>query len=225
MERQSAKTDTRFTLIELLVVIAIIAILAAMLLPALSKAREKARTINCCSQVKQITLASLMYADDNKEFFGVMNPYGGTQGFFILVDPYVGDRKMWVCPTQTYGGCSNAACARSTLISVDLRFNPSYAWLYTDEAAYGEFNGRAGSQGYCGILGRAQAQVRYPSETVFNGDGVCPRYWGLPWLNLAFVTKSPTYIPHNGGLNIGFVDGHASWLNTAKYEWFDATRP
>src|SRR6266487_4867176 len=66
---ERSRTLRAFTLIELLVVIAIIAILAALLLPALAGAKEKARRVNCASNLHQFTLAQLLYAQDNREHF------------------------------------------------------------------------------------------------------------------------------------------------------------
>ena len=93
-----------FTLIELLVVIAIIAILAAILFPVFARAREKARQASCQSNLKEIALAELMYAQDYDERFWFAHPYQfpGTAYLDIpnLYYPYLKNWQIFQCPSD-----------------------------------------------------------------------------------------------------------------------------
>jgi prepilin-type N-terminal cleavage/methylation domain-containing protein len=105
-----------FTLIELLVVIAIIAILAAILFPVFAKAREKARQASCASNLKQIALAILWYAQDYDE--RTQGYQGGVGSWHLLIEPYVKNTQVFACPSAIAAGIamggtapSRAACA------------------------------------------------------------------------------------------------------------------
>jgi prepilin-type processing-associated H-X9-DG protein/prepilin-type N-terminal cleavage/methylation domain-containing protein len=104
-----SRKSFNFTLIELIIVIAIIAILAGMLLPALSKAREKAKTISCSNNLKQIGTGMLQYIDDSKGFFPVAGygevdevPSGQMYGWTDAIREYIGGSKMTLTELKTF---------------------------------------------------------------------------------------------------------------------------
>ena len=199
MKRRRAKC---FTLIELLVVIAIIAILAAMLLPALSKAREKAQTIACLNCLKQVGLGMQMYIQD----FGFMiPPYadhnctdGKTMWYDMVVDTnHVDAEVLKGCPgtTTPYGGKTDYGVVYSHVS----RCGPACE-------ALGKFN--SPSKVACLLDSQAYPTSRtsgYPLMycRVCYTTGVSG---GRTWNGISDR--------HNGGANVNFLDGHATWINT-----------
>jgi len=105
-DRETAVSGLAFTLIELLVVIAIIAILAALLLPALSRAKEAARSVNCCSNLRQLGIASMTYTMDNKGrlpfFWDWLRspPFAGGGLSTGLLYPHLRSKGVYLCPTD-----------------------------------------------------------------------------------------------------------------------------
>jgi prepilin-type N-terminal cleavage/methylation domain-containing protein len=183
--------ESGFTLIELLVVIAIIAILAAMLLPALSAAKQRAQGIKCVSNLKQMNLAYLMYVQDAG---GKMLRYGSTSALWMqnLIDYQSQVAAIRLCPNATATNSTTPGNARAWYwgTNPDPKLNSgSYAmngWLYQYEA-----NGAIASWVPSSDAPRffqKESGVRRPVDTPTFYDSVWPDGWpkitDLPYSDL-----------------------------------------
>jgi len=215
------RSRSGFTLIELLVVIAIIAILAAILFPVFARAREKARQTSCLSNVKELGLGVLMYAQDYDERVPRETGWDpdGPYNYHLpdLVNPYIKNVQIWVCPSGGYSLTQSALPPGGA---------PDFWCTFLGEIGYG-YNFYLGLRNN----GRKLSEIRYPAEAFVLGDGtkldIC---WGVtPQLthsakcgwqiccelganscrDLSRLTDDQTR--HSGGSNLVYLDGHAKW--------------
>ena len=221
-----------FTLIELLVVVAIIAILAAMLLPALAMARERARSGVCMNNLKQIMLATLLYVNDNNEYLPPVymscstnnpqnsntdmwywplelmpylynKPFNGTTGLWLEVDANI-KNTVFYCPSYSYYGNFSFTDGGGAY-AVD---------SYNNGVYYGYF-----SPGWRNFL--KLSRVKTPSKTFKYcdlTDGMNITAYDGPTLTLAAAR-------HNGFIHYAFYDGHVETIKLVNIPNYSATAP
>ena len=221
-------TQSAFTLIELLVVIAIIAILAAMLLPALQQAREKARSANCMSNLKQMGSGCRTYLDDNKDFFPLKDYDRGDGkkiywGRAMAYGKYIAG-SMFICPTGKGLAPTGVAWIQKVynfwkIADTDEVANysdPAYPYAYPSYGINNWICPRTLDSGRSQKAG----DYRTPSQKFLFGDSFeranknIGRHVGAHTINFKSTENTIATIHNsNRSANFCWMDGHVSTMN------------
>lgn len=216
-----------FTLIELLIVIAIIAILAAILFPVFARARENARRTSCASNLKQISLGIMQYAQDYDEM--ICSVEHGGKPFSVLLDPYVKSSQIWKCPSdfvnkqangRTYAmnvRIGNTRLMGQTLASpIDWQFQQGMHLARVTDPSGTILLGERPNNGST-VPGTSGTDIACPDNPGGSGQGsgscrVGPSagttYGAEQVISMGFGS-TPIHLE---GWNYAFADGHVKWL-------------
>lgn len=194
-----------FTLIELLIVVAMIAILTAMLLPALNTVREKARMIQCASNVKQITFATLGYTNKFDDYLPWINKDKGVVWNSLVIAEIFPASNIDTAPGKVLQiGKKYKKIFQCPSMKLDSPMHYSYCYNQYMAASY------IVAEGYnppCIKISR----IKRPSLIIMTGDGsksLAPDNWSSLYFGAAWSIAGDL---HNGGAEIGYTDGHVEY--------------